>query len=158
MRFATIGMALLLLAGTASADACPPLTNYNVYITWANVSGSCSSQGAGCVAYDPIVFGFETFGVSLACSVHTFQWDFGDGTAAATAQRVVHIYAPGTYNVSLRITSPVQSVVLTSTITVRAPGRQRVVRRTSPPPPPGFGGGNPFDAVRAEMVFRGGRW
>ena len=123
MKFAAIGIALLLLAGTALADSegCPTLNSYNTYMAFSSSSGSCTSQdgGARCVAYDPIVFSVETFGgVNFACTVHTFQWDFGDGTAAVNARQVIHSYVPGTYNVSIRITSPVQSFVLTSTITL----------------------------------------
>jgi hypothetical protein len=139
MKFARIAAVLSLFAMSVLADSegCPPLTNNNVYMIWSSLSGSCSSQdsGAGCAAYDPIVFGFETFGVNLACSAYTVQWDFGDGTAAANAQRVVHSYAPGRYNVSVRIASSGYSVVITSSINIQAQGRRRVARKASPPPP-----------------------
>ena len=138
MKFATVVIALLLIAGSAFADApgtCAMLTPYNVFMIWASASGSCTTLGGACDTNDLVTFDVQAFGYNFSCASTFYQWDFGDGTTAV-AKAVTHRYATsGKYNVAVRMTTSEQSIVLTSTINVRASGRQRVVRKASPPPP-----------------------
>jgi PKD repeat protein len=138
MRFAAAVMAFAFCAGSAIADApdgCPTLTQTNVFITWASASGTCTRLGGPCFANDSLNFDVGTFGYSLSCTATIIQWDFGDRTSA-NGKNVMHRYAaPGTYNVTLRLTTPSQSTTLTAAVTVLSSGRRRVARKSPSPPP-----------------------
>ncbi|MCU1228482.1 MAG: hypothetical protein JWO97_1366 [Acidobacteria bacterium] len=136
MKFAAFVMSLALFAAGAHADApCQPMTQSNIYMKWSSESGACSSLGGPCFTSDPLTFDIAAFGYNLLCSPFVVQWDFGDGTTAAS-KAVTHRYtASGTYNVSMRITTPMQSITLTSIVRVTSPARHRVARKAPSPPP-----------------------
>jgi hypothetical protein len=128
----TLLLMLLLAAPIAhageSVPACPPMTPFNVFINYAGSSSACvPGFSSPCALGETIQFQVGGFGYSFACSNHTFQWDFGDGTFSITALPT-HVYVvPGVYQVKVTITNSQQQLPLTHNVIVSTIG--------DPPPP-----------------------
>ncbi|WP_347160445.1 PKD domain-containing protein [Pontibacter chitinilyticus] len=61
-----------------------------------------------------------SFQMANAQQVASWEWDFGDGTTGS-AQNPAHTYAPGTYEVKLKISSGCVEQILSKTLTVNCP-------------------------------------
>ena len=79
-------------------------------------------------ARESTAFSVATVGYSFACAAHMFQWSFGDGSTSNSIAPVHTYTAPGTYNVTLKITRGLDTVTLTRTVNVDGAGRRRSVR------------------------------
>jgi len=104
-------------------DRCPPMVaGVNVFPAFSAPSGCTSDNTKPCTIAESINFAAGAIGYDFSCKLHTFQWDFGDGTTATTTSiATAHTYAsPKTYNVSLTITTSTQSVKMTVPVRVAA--------------------------------------
>ncbi len=97
---------------------CPTMyPDSNVYITFHGTTSSRFHDASFNVG-ETITFRAASLGYDYGCGVHTFSWDFGDGSHA-TNQSPSHAYAAdGTYKVTLHLANPTQSVDLTTSVRV----------------------------------------
>jgi PKD repeat protein len=73
-----------------------------------------------------------------------WRWDFGDGTPASTEQSPVHVYtAPGTYDVTLRVTNDVGPNTITKAAAIRVDKPAVPPSPTRPVAPPATGSSTP---------------
>ena len=129
-------LVLLFVARAAFAnDTCGVMVPYmNTYISFVGMESGCTPASAStCLQGEMIQFSVGTFGYSFLCAAHRFEWDFGDGVTS-NASSVNHMFpADGGYDVSVRISTQNQSVVLTQRIYARGvaqparPPRRRAV-------------------------------
>ena len=91
-----IAVSLLAAVATDAGPACAPPTAGNTFILYTGPTSNCTAGSGSCAAAEPIAFNVGTFGYNLACTVHTFTWNFGDG-GVGTGSNATHAYAsPGT--------------------------------------------------------------
>jgi PKD repeat protein len=93
--------------------------NQNVFILYTGSTSGCSLiTNSDCRNGEAIAFQAATFGYTFACAVHTFMWNFGDGSSASSPS-VIHSFATaGTYPVTLTIANQSQIVTMTSLVKV----------------------------------------
>jgi hypothetical protein len=138
MKIAALALILALSAGSANAEGCPQLNTHNAVIAWSNDRGDCTTVDSHCLAGDTLTFELVTFSdVNLACSAHSYQWDFSDGNPAATASVVRHRFdEPGVRTISLIVKTAQETVAFTANVNIlAAPLRRRVSRPAAPLPP-----------------------
>jgi hypothetical protein len=106
--FPALSLVIVCLAA-APANACealPRLTPTNTFIAARNTTGSCVFTPGSCATGQIITLSVGTFGATLECCPHEFEWDFGDGATITTETNgISHIYSTsGTHQVSVRVT------------------------------------------------------
>ena len=116
---------LAVMAPAASAqphcEQCAPLEAWMTFLTWAGEFGRCTPAMMQCGSNEAVTFSVGT--VNGSCLYYERAWNFGDGTTS-TEQMPTHVFgAPGTYNVSVTLTTwggcnPPQSFGLSAAITV----------------------------------------
>ena len=103
-------------SGTGCAEMQPGL---NVSVSYNGPTSGCSAVGGTCAANENVAFTLTTFGYTLSCAQHSYEWDFGDSSAKSTAAAPIHAYAAGgTYTVTLKLSRGGQTANLTRVVTV----------------------------------------
>ena len=106
-------LAVVAPAAHAQCDQCAPLDASNTFIAWSGVPA----------AHAPVTFAVQTVNGFTSCLFYERSWNFGDGTTS-TEQMPAHVFAaPGTYTVSVTMTTlagcnPPQSFGLSAAVTV----------------------------------------
>ena len=129
--FGNVGVALETItvgeagAPTAVINVTPSTTGIAPFTVYFDASGSSVVSGCG------------------SCSIASYSWNFGDGTAAGTGMTISHIYtAAGTYVVVLTVTDSNGNVAYDSvTITVKAAGVPSTITLLASPTTVTPGGG-----------------
>jgi len=106
--------------GAWAAIACTTPSPANTSITYAGFPSQCATNnGVPCLVGDTIFFSAIANGYSFGCEGHNYFWDFGDGSPGS-GQSVMHTYTgPGTYAVTLTLTSEFSpTLVLTQIVNV----------------------------------------
>lgn len=96
----------------------------NVWIDWLGQESGCrpaiDPDVDLCEGGEEILFTPAAFGYSYACSTHSFEWSFGDGSPSVFDRNPRHAYtSAGRYLVTLRVSTPSQTLTLSSAIVVR---------------------------------------
>lgn len=114
--------ALLFAANAAVATppaTCPQMNVFNVAIFYQATNASCNAFGdVPCRPGLPIQFMPVSYAYNFACSVHTFHWEFGDGTFSNEPYPFHTYVAHGTYPITLTIADYEQIITLVSSVTV----------------------------------------
>lgn len=108
------------VGGSTPPPGCnPPMSaNANVFIQYANQSGTCSSTGGTCTPGEAVTFVASSFGYDFNCAAHTYTWTFSDG-GTGSGKSVTHTFTSGgTWNATLKIEAPGQSVTMTLPVLV----------------------------------------
>jgi len=129
--FGNVGVALETItvgeagAPTAVINVTPSTTGIAPFTVYFDASGSSVVSDCG------------------ACSIASYSWNFGDGTAAGTGMTISHIYtAAGTYVVVLTVTDTNGNVAYDSvTITVNTAGVPSTITMLASPTTVTPGGG-----------------
>jgi len=113
--------ALLAPAAFGGPAPCPAMTQSNIFIGYQGTASGCSPfVGGPCQVAEQIDFVAQSFQYDFSCALHTFAWNFGDGTTA-TGKTPVHTYAaPGTYAVTITISNGSQTFTTSAVVTVAA--------------------------------------
>jgi PKD repeat protein len=115
---------------TTPASVCATMTGSNVWMAYNDAAYKCSPSGGTCPVGQPVSFYVQTAGYSFSCADHTFTWNFGDGNTANTSE-ATHTYSnAGTYTVTLTVSNPSQTFIMTKSLTVGG---------STTPPPTGCG-------------------
>jgi PKD repeat protein len=111
--------------------------NGNVSSTFQGASGC--TPGTACAINESLAFSVVTSGYDLNCGAHTYQWNFGDGTAAATASPHHAYTAGGAYTVTLTLSNNAQSVTMSLPVQISnnscgviTPGQNVWIRYSGP--------------------------
>jgi|GEM_PF-1277431 len=124
MRAIFLAFVLSLSAAAAYAiSACTQPSPSNTSISYFGFDSHCATNNSlVCTPNETMVFSVIPNGYSFGCEGHTYLWDFGDGSPGSGIN-VFHTYtAPGTYLVTLTLTSELSpTLVLTQTINVFTP-------------------------------------
>jgi len=89
--------------GPAQVHQCGDLSTQTVAMTFTG--NNCTENGGDCVNTTPVSFAATGVAYDFNCGTHTFDWDYGDGSAHGTGPAPSHKYnGSGTYNVTLKIT------------------------------------------------------
>jgi len=81
---------------SAGGGTCAHVTpNLNLSITYSNGNGTCGPLGGSCAAGEAVNFSILTYQYDIGCAQHTYDWNFGDGTAHSTDAAPTHQYAAG---------------------------------------------------------------
>ena len=103
--------------GNVQQTQCGTLTQQSVAIGFTGtncteVGGTCS---AGSVAFRPVGTGYN-----FSCNAtHSYDWDFGDGSAHSTQAQPLHAYAgAGTFNVKLLVGNGTSSTTVSRSIVI----------------------------------------
>ncbi len=129
--FGNVGIALVIItvgeagAPTAVINVTPSTTGIAPFTVYFDASGSSVVSDCG------------------ACSIASYSWNFGDGTAAGTGMTTSHTYAAaGTYVVVLTVTDSNDNTAYDSvTITVNAAGVPSTIALLANPTTVTAGGG-----------------
>lgn len=112
-------------------NPCPEMSVFNLGITAIGAkSGNCAT--GKCEEGEVVTLSIDG-GYPLACSTHTFQWDFGDGAKSADA-RPTHTYtAPLAFTVKLKLSNGKQIIDLERALPIigKAPAIGSTNRRRS---------------------------
>jgi PKD repeat protein len=104
---------------------CGTMTGNNVLVQYTGPDSGCSEAGGHCVNGELVAFKATDVHPSydFSCAVHSYTWNFGDGTApAAGGVAVAHSYPiPGDYKVSVTVQQGSTSFTTNSTVRVRSP-------------------------------------
>jgi PKD repeat protein len=114
---------------------CPTMTSDNLYPTYRNQAFTCTiSSNAGCGTGQPLSFFPQGSGYDLSCTTHTFDWDFGDGSAHVNTQEASHTYlTSGTFTITMKVHNAQQDYTATASIIIGG-----IIQTPTPPnPPPG---------------------
>jgi PKD repeat protein len=108
----TVSMSVSVTVGQPPPPCQIMVAGTNVFPAFSAASGCTSANTKPCRLSESINFAAGALGYDYSCAVHTFRWDFGDGTSTSTnAINLQHSYATvGTYNVSLTISNGTQTV------------------------------------------------
>jgi hypothetical protein len=120
MRAIFLAFVLSLSAAAAYAiSACTQPSPSNTSINYFGFGSQCAQNNSVlCTTNETMVFSVVPNGYSFGCEAHTYFWDFGDGVPGSGIN-VFHTYAsPGTYVVTMTLSSPFTSTTLARTITV----------------------------------------
>jgi PKD repeat protein len=111
-----------LTMSTSDSSSCGTIVpNLTLSITYANAAGTCNQLGGDCAAQEVVNFSILPYQYDLGCAVHTFDWDFGDGSAHVTTKDAPHQYlAQGNYNVKCKVSNGGAPVTLTQQVSVKA--------------------------------------
>lgn len=91
----------------------------NVFVLFQGPETQCSPLSGTCMNTETVNFAVGTYFYNFSCGTHSFEWDFADGTPKVTTQNAPHKFAnPGTYIVTLKITSPTGVVTVTQPVKV----------------------------------------
>jgi PKD repeat protein len=106
-----------VVTGPAQPKVCGTLSTANVAVAYT--SASCSNLSGSCKAQEAMAF---TAGGSydFSCNAtHTYDWDFGDGSAHSNQPAPSHTFAgAGTYPVKLVVSNGSSSATVTKSIVV----------------------------------------
>jgi len=103
-------------SGTTCAEMQPGL---NVSVAYTGATSNCTASSGNCASGENIAFVLSLLGYNLSCATHTYEWDFGDGSAKSTAAAPTHAYsAGGAYTVTLKLSRGGQTASLTRTVNV----------------------------------------
>ncbi|HEX3069983.1 MAG TPA: PKD domain-containing protein, partial [Thermoanaerobaculia bacterium] len=93
------------------------IPNENVYISF--YGDGCNAISGNCSAKADVAFAVSSSGsYDFGCALHTYSWDFGDGSHS-TEKAPLHRYAiDGTYNVKVHVAVGSVGVDLPATVTV----------------------------------------
>ena len=116
--------------GNIQPTSCGALTQTNVALAWTGTG--CTEIGGQCKASDPVAFRAVGTGYNFSCNgTHTYDWDFGDGSAHSTSAQPSHPYTnAGTFTVKLLVGNGPSSTTITRSVVIGAAGN------------PGTGGGS----------------
>jgi PKD repeat protein len=121
MKVIVLALLLSFIAAAAFAvsSACTQPSPSNTIIDYTGLPSNCTPLSATpCQTSDTIFFSAVPSGYSFGCESHNFFWNFGD-TTIGSGINVMHTFpGPGTYVVTLNLTSPFSSTTLTRTITL----------------------------------------
>lgn len=108
--------------GSIQPTTCGTLTQSNVALAWTGTN--CTEISGNCKASDPVAFRAVGTGYNFSCNgTHTYDWDFGDGSAHSTSAQPSHPYTnAGTYNVKLLVGNGSSSTTIIRIVTVGASG------------------------------------
>ena len=115
---------------TPPPNSCPVITpGINVFIMYLGQQSQCTPVVGTC-GDENIQFTASAFGYNFGCADHTFEWDFGDGSAKSTEQNPAHKYTRGgTFTVKLKVKNPYEEKVISQDIEVEiTPKKKRGVR------------------------------
>jgi PKD repeat protein len=96
---------------SSQTGACPEMTKNNVFFGWYGNDSTCTPSYGDCKDSETVGFQvYPTAGYSFGCAVHTFTWDFDDGSPIETAQSpttsLQHKFrSAGIFDVTLTITN-----------------------------------------------------
>jgi len=101
------------VAGTPQPKVCIPLTQQNVAVGWTGPG--CTEISGSCKAADAIAFRPVTTGYDFSCNAtHTYDWDFGDGSAHSFVAQPSHTFNnAGTYSIKLLVSNGTSSTTIT---------------------------------------------
>jgi PKD repeat protein len=92
-----------------------PDNNVYVYFT----GDGCTAVAGNCSAKSDVAFGVGATGYDFGCALHTYTWDFGDGSQHSTNMAPSHRYTvDGTYHVTVHLSNGSAAVDLTTTVKV----------------------------------------
>ncbi|MGA8808804.1 MAG: PKD domain-containing protein [Thermoanaerobaculia bacterium] len=106
--------------GSVQPTQCGTLTQQSVAVGFTGpgcteVSGTCS---AGSVAFRPVGTGYD-----FNCNAtHSYDWDFGDGSAHSTQAQPAHTFGTGTFTVKLLVSNGTSSTTVTRSIVIGSSG------------------------------------
>jgi PKD repeat protein len=91
----------------------------NVYVSFYGDGDGCNAISGNCSAKADVTFAVSSSGAyNFDCALHTYSWDFGDGTHS-TDKAPAHRYtADGVYNVKVHVVAGSAAVDLTSTVRI----------------------------------------
>ncbi|HJQ41002.1 MAG TPA: PKD domain-containing protein, partial [Thermoanaerobaculia bacterium] len=76
----------------------------NIFMNYSGPTSGCTAVVGSCATLENINFSLGVQGYNLDCAQHTYEWDFGDGSAKSTEKNPTHAYAQGgDYPVTLKI-------------------------------------------------------
>jgi PKD repeat protein len=113
------------VGGTTTPGVCGTMVpNSNVFVNFINGANTCTQNGGTCATNDVLTFNAVTGSTyDLSCATHTYDWDFGDGSAHGSGRTPQHTYATAkTYTVTLKITNTVNNATATVTQPVTITG------------------------------------
>jgi len=88
----------------------------NVYVTY--FGDGCTAVTGNCSAKADVAFAVGATGYNFDCALHTYTWDFGDGSHS-TNKAPSHRYTEdGTYHVTVHLSNGTAAVDLTATVKV----------------------------------------
>lgn len=120
MRAIFLAFVLSLSAAAAYAvSACTQPSPANTSINYFGFGSQCAQNNSVlCMTNETMIFSVVPNGYSFGCEAHTYFWDFGDGVPGSGIN-VFHTYAaPGTYVVTMTLSSPFSSTTLARTVRV----------------------------------------
>jgi hypothetical protein len=104
---------------------CGTMTRNNVLVQYTGPTSGCTDAGGNCVNAENVAFKAVDVHPSydFSCSVHSFTWNFGDGTSpVAGGVAMSHPYPiPGDYKVSVTVQQGTTSFTTDSIVHVRSP-------------------------------------
>ncbi len=111
---------ITLNTGSTTPATCGTITSNSLYIDYQNANSTCGPLAGPCSQGDALNFTVRQFGAyDMGCANHTFDWDFGDGSAHAFTKDAVHQYAlAGTYSAKCTVNNGSQTVVLRQAVSI----------------------------------------
>jgi PKD repeat protein len=109
--------------GNAQPKPCGTLTQTSVSFGWTGTS--CTETGGTCKPSDAVAFRPVGTGYDFSCTsaTHSYDWDFGDGSAHSSLAQPTHSYnGPATVTVKLLVGNGSSSTTISRVLTVAAPG------------------------------------
>ncbi|MGZ8830919.1 MAG: PKD domain-containing protein, partial [Thermoanaerobaculia bacterium] len=116
--------------GTSGGSCGTIIPNVSLSINYHDPADTCG-QLVQCDAKQPLSFTILQYGAyDIGCATHTYDWDFGDGSAHSTIKEPVHTYqAGGLYPAKCIVSNGTQTVPLSWNVDIKAgiPGGVPVV-------------------------------
>jgi PKD repeat protein len=101
--------------GITQPKVCGTLTQQNVSVGFTGTS--CTELGGTCKSSDAVTFRPVGTGYDFSCTAtHTYDWDFGDGSAHSTVQTPSHTFSAGTWNVKLTVSNGASTTAVTRSV------------------------------------------
>ena len=109
--------------GNVQPKICGTITQLNVALAWTGTG--CTETGGTCKPSDAVAFRPVGTGYDFSCTsaTHTYDWDFGDGSAHSSLAQPAHSYnGPATVTVKLLVGNGTSSTTISRVLTIAAPG------------------------------------
>jgi PKD repeat protein len=106
----------------AATKDCPALSASSFFIAYNGPKSQCTYVGdTTCSNAEDVGFNAAAaLGFDASCGTLTYQWDFGDGSAALSGASVTHKFAAaGKYDVKVAVSDGTTSVTYVATVKVR---------------------------------------
>ncbi|HEX7418293.1 MAG TPA: PKD domain-containing protein, partial [Thermoanaerobaculia bacterium] len=112
---------------STGSGSCGPINpNLNLFVSDANGSNTCNQNGGDCATGEAVNFTVLSYQYDLGCATHTFDWDFGDGSAHVSTKDTPHQYAAqGNYTVKCKVSNGGTPVTLTQQVSVKGGSQQQ---------------------------------